>query len=258
MIACLEAHKLILALHSDHFKNSFFGSGALFKEKEDGFVVIKETTKEAFDDFVGFNYEKRIEFEKKSLAELYEILNLAERYQVRELKEKVVVHIKKFPISMDNVIKVAATASEFYQFTEESEALYENCVIFIEAQFATLRSFLTFVRSSLDESTVVALLKDINLEDEKCANCQQKPCRNRSETLVSDLLVTDMKLKTIGGYQFWGENYMGRLCKVVNSSGGKVTVKWLSPPHVDPPKVNATVSIISSGGTSKFEYACDK
>ena len=55
-----EAHKIILALHSDHFKNAFFGSGTFFKEKDEGIVVIKETTKEAFEDFLGFNYEKKI------------------------------------------------------------------------------------------------------------------------------------------------------------------------------------------------------
>ena len=29
----LEAHKMILALHSDHFKNAFYGSGSMFKEE---------------------------------------------------------------------------------------------------------------------------------------------------------------------------------------------------------------------------------
>ena len=29
----MEAHKMILALHSDHFKNAFYGSGSMFKEE---------------------------------------------------------------------------------------------------------------------------------------------------------------------------------------------------------------------------------
>ena len=29
----LEAHKMILALHSDHFTNAFYGSGSMFKEE---------------------------------------------------------------------------------------------------------------------------------------------------------------------------------------------------------------------------------
>ena len=46
-------------------------------------MVIKDTTKAAFDDFVGFHYEKNIEFKKRTLKELFEILNLAEMKSTR-------------------------------------------------------------------------------------------------------------------------------------------------------------------------------
>ena len=54
VVASLEAHKMIVALHSDHFKNFFYGSGVSFKEGEGGMIIIEETTKEAFEDFLGF------------------------------------------------------------------------------------------------------------------------------------------------------------------------------------------------------------
>ena len=54
VVANLEAHKMIVALQSDHFKNAFYGSGLKFKEGREGVLVIKETTKEAFEDFLGF------------------------------------------------------------------------------------------------------------------------------------------------------------------------------------------------------------
>ena len=50
VVAVMEVHKIILALHSDHFKNTFFGSGLFFKENEDGVVVIKDTTKDMTRD----------------------------------------------------------------------------------------------------------------------------------------------------------------------------------------------------------------
>ena len=62
MVANLEAHKMIVALHSDHFKNALYGSGVHFKEEREGIMVIKETTKDAFEDFLGFLYEKKIDF----------------------------------------------------------------------------------------------------------------------------------------------------------------------------------------------------
>ena len=65
------------------------------KAKE-GVVVIKDTTKAALDDFVGFHYEKNIEFKKRTLKELFEILNLAEEYQTKELHDKVNGLIKDF------------------------------------------------------------------------------------------------------------------------------------------------------------------
>ena len=192
MVATFEAHKIILALHSDHFKNAFFGSGTFFKEKEEGTVVIKETTKEAFEDFLGFNYEKKIEFEKKTLEELYEILNLAEKYQVKELKDKVVNFIKSFPLSIHNVVKVATTSQEFSHFNEESEGLYKNCVAFLGKHFANVaHSVLNFVSRHEDEIMVLKLLKDVK-NNQPCSNCQQKPCRNGSSILENDLLLPGM------------------------------------------------------------------
>ena len=192
-VASLKAHKIILALHSDHFKNAFFGSGTLFKEKNN-IVEIKETSKEAFEDYVGFNYEKRIEFEKKDLVELYEILNLAERYQVKELKDKVSNFIKNFPLSIDTVAKVAATACKFPQFAEGSQELYNKCVVFLGYQFTDAQSVLDFVNRNEDEATVVKLLKDV--KNPGCPNCQQSPCRNGADISRKDLIKPGMLIKT--------------------------------------------------------------
>ena len=71
LVTTLDAHKIILALHSDHFKNVFYGPEFKFKEEEEGIMVIKETTRAAFEDIIGFYYEKNIEFEKNTSKELY-------------------------------------------------------------------------------------------------------------------------------------------------------------------------------------------
>ena len=126
VLATLEAHKMIVALHSEHFKNAFYGSGVKFKDEEEGIMVIKETTKEAFEHLLGFLYDRRIDFKTNNLVELYEILNLAKRYQVRELKDKTVEVLKNFAISVDNVVEVAAAAEEFSHFEAESKTLYSN------------------------------------------------------------------------------------------------------------------------------------
>ena len=63
-------------------------------------MVVKETTKEAFLDLLGLIYDKDINFENKSLTDLFEILNLA----------VVSKYINNFPITMDNVAMDANTA----------------------------------------------------------------------------------------------------------------------------------------------------
>ena len=214
VIATFEAHKIILALHSDHFKNAFYGSGTFFRENEEGIVVIKETTKESFEDFLGFNYEKKIEFEKKTLAELYEILNLAEKYQVKELKVKVVNFIKSFPLSIHNVVKVAATTQKFSHFKEESEGLYKNCVAFLGKHFADVPSVLNFVSKHEDEAMVVVkLLKDVERKkNQPCSNCKQRPCRNGSSIMENDLLLPGMLVKS-----HWHAKHENQICRVKSS-----------------------------------------
>ena len=113
VVATFEAHKIILSLHSDYFKNLFYGSGKSFKENEDNVVLIKETSKEALGDFLSFYYEKEVDFEYKSLAELFSILNLAERYQVKDMRKKVGQRIASFPLSATSVVEVASTALKF-------------------------------------------------------------------------------------------------------------------------------------------------
>jgi len=200
----LDGHKIILALHSEHFKNAFFGTGVMFKEQEEGTMVIKDTTKEAFEDFLGFNYEKKIEFEKKTLRELFEILNLAEKYQVKELKDRVSEFIENFtdkaPLTINNVVDVAATAQEFYHFDNLSKALFARCVAFVGSKFSNAQSVLNFVQGNEDKTTVLKLLQDVE-NPGYCTNCRQKPCRDKDKVLTSDRLQPGMVLLARGSGQ---------------------------------------------------------
>ena len=135
VVDTIAAHKVILAVHNEYFRAIFFGTGAFFKEGKDGIVVVKETTKEAFLDLLGFIYEKDINFENKSLTDLFEILNLAQRYQVDKLKDVVSKYINNFPITMDNVAMVANAALDLSNiFDEVSENLLKSCADLLSKQ----------------------------------------------------------------------------------------------------------------------------
>ena len=165
VVDTLPAHKVILAVHSNYFRAAFFGTGTMFKQ--DGTVLIKETTKEAFRDLLGFIYEKEIDFATKTLRELFELLNLAQRYQVDELKDRVSGHINNFPLSLDNVAMVAAVAEELSHFEEVSKHLFKSCVDLLSTKMVDVRSVLTFISNNEDGAIVQKLLKDLDVKTNK-------------------------------------------------------------------------------------------
>ena len=168
VVDTLPAHKVILAVHSNYFRAAFFGTGTLFKQ--DGTVLIKETTKEAFRDLLGFIYEKEIDFGRKTLRELFELLNLAQRYQVDELKDRVSGHINNFPLSLDNVAMVAAVAEELSHFEEVSKHLFKSCVDLLSTKMVDVRSVLTFISNNEDGAIVQKLLKNLDVKTNKMPN----------------------------------------------------------------------------------------
>ena len=258
LVTILEAHKFILGLHSDHFNNAFFGSGVNFKEEEDGIVVIKDSTKEAFEDFLGFNYEKNIAFDKKTLREVYDILNLAEKYQVKELRDVVADFIQNFQLSIDNVVESAAIAQEFSHFEDASQALFATCVAFTRTQFTNADSVLTFVQRHDDETTVMKLLKDVKVSED-CSNCRQRPCRNNYDILIAHLLVPGMMVRTRQEDRIWVQRCQDRLCKVVSiSPGGNLSVSWSIKPAPTCVSDPFNDNLIDSRGNSLFKYACNK
>ena len=243
---------------------------------KDGIVVIKDTTKAAFEDFVGFHYEKNIEFNKRTLKELFEILNLAEKYQTKELHDKVDRQIKYFPLTMENVVKVASTTQEFSQFNNLSENLYTRCVVFIEEHCATVPTILTLIQGNEDKVTVMALLQDMkatqippkpqtrkqddcskcNVQESKtCFNCNKKPCRKGKLVFRLDAPRPGTRLRSLypDFPTTWREKYRNRLCILISRSGEDVKITWPDPPVPHDPDVSDPYQTPISTG---FVYAC--
>ena len=224
-MASLEAHKMIIALHSHYFRTAFYGSGIKFKEGREGVMIIKETTKEAFEDFLGFLYEKKIDFKAKTLEELYQILNLAERFQVGELKERTMEVFKNFSITVENVVEVAATTELFSHFETPSKSLYSSCVALM-ANFKTSGSLVQFIQSNEDKTTVMKLLNDIKTENcpndekkERCRNCQNDPCLDNFKVSLP-LLKSHMVIRNI-----CGREPGTKIFRVLAIRGGKVKIQ---------------------------------
>ena len=258
VVDILKAHKVILAVHTNYFRAAFFGTGTSFKEEKEGIVLIKETTKEAFRDLVGFMYEKEIDFGKKTLTKLFEILNLAQRYQVDELKNMMSGHINNFPLSLDNVVMVAATAEEGSHFEEVSTNLLKSCVDLLSAKMVDVRSVLSFISNNEDGATVQKLLKDLGVKTKKskqdCDNCGKQPCRNKSKISNFDDLTPGQMIQTINSAP-WLETGRLKVCRVVSVSGSGARIAWMNLPNGDNQGQSRNYP---SSFYDKFTYMCDK
>ena len=96
------------------------------------------------------------------------------------MKDVVSKYINNFPLTMDNVVMVAATAQELSHFDEVSKNLLKGCVDLLSTRLVDVKSVLTFISKNRDGSTVLQLLKDLDSKKESiCNNCGKLPCRTK-------------------------------------------------------------------------------
>ena len=94
------------------------------------------------------------------------------------MKDVVSKYINNFPLTMDNVVMVAATAQELSHFEEVSKNLLKGCVDLLSTRLVDVKSVLTFISKNGDGSTVLKLLKDLDSKKESiCNNCGKLPCQ---------------------------------------------------------------------------------
>jgi len=174
----VKAHKMILATFSSVFRAMFFGP---MKESKD-VIPIKDTTVEAFKKMIDYFYQVDIDCREIELVKLFDIVNLAERYNVPMLKEEMKEQVEKVPITMENLMEVAAIASQFSHFEDISSALLLNCAKVFQKEVNTSDDQIQFI---LDQqargefavnyaTNILALSK--TLPPLGCENCKNEKC----------------------------------------------------------------------------------
>ena len=92
------------------------------------------------------------------MLEVYDVVNLAEKYDIPGLMEEVMAQMEKMTLTMDNVVEVYDTASQFTHFPTVSDPLLMNCVNFLKESLGTSRELLEFaVKHSGSGQEVTAL-----------------------------------------------------------------------------------------------------
>ena len=242
-IVTLKAHKLILAAHSVFFRKAFFGSGLNFKESS-GTVIIKETTKEAFEAMIDFIYEKNENLRYKTVEQLFDLLNISKRYQVDELSLAILNHFKNFPWSRDNLSDLN-NVEEFKQFPDETEALFKSAANFFKMNFTSVKEMLNVLcekkyneKSKIQEPTlkgdvVIRLLAEIEqlVRYAACDVCNWSSCKHGEMILGIGELEPGQLVKTKPMHH-WRERYRGKVCQVisVDKESGAVELQFLNPP----------------------------
>jgi len=151
----VKAHKFILAGSSPVFRAMFLGP---MKESKD-VIDVGETTFEAFEKLIGYIYQVDIECKDMSLVELYDIVNLAELYSMPKLMEELKIQMENINISADNLMEVAATASEYSQFETVSNAVLEACAKVLQRTLRNPASYMAIVnvlKETLCDQAVIA------------------------------------------------------------------------------------------------------
>lgn len=167
----VQAHKMFLAAGSPVFKNMFYGPASDTSD----IIKLKETSKEAFESLVEFIYETNIDFEKKNIKELFDIVNMAQKYRVEKLSDCVKSALSRVPLSLDTLVQTAATALEFSQFEELSEALLTRCARVLQPHLPTPASCFSLAAQYSDIELSAACLKLLDvmssLQGEESHSC---------------------------------------------------------------------------------------
>jgi len=187
----IKAHKLFLASQSSVFTKMFYGA---VKETKD-FIQVDQTTTEAFEKLLDYFYSVDIDCKDMSVSELFDIVNLAEKYNVPKLMDELMKQLAIIPLTMENMMEVATTATQFSQFEGASSALLLHCAQYFNEKVTQPSDRVEFMVAQNAEGNGVVALNLLSLaqtlppsEGTNCENCKERDCLVGQEVPRSKLV----------------------------------------------------------------------
>jgi len=205
----IKAHKLFLASQCSVFTKMFYGA---VKETKD-FIQVEQTTSEAFERLLDYFYSVDIDCKDMSVSELFEIVNLAEKYNVPKFMDELKKQMTIIPLTMENMMEVATTASQFSQFEGASAALLLHCAQYLNEKVTEPRDRVEYMVAQNAEGNGVVALNLLSLaqalppsEGTNCKNCKERDCLI-GHSVPQSKLVKGLKVKAnpIGLLSNFGE-----------------------------------------------------
>jgi len=198
----IKAHKVILAAFSPVFKSMFFGP---MKETKN-VVQVEQTTHEAFKKLIEYIYQVDIECKNMTLLELYDMVNLAELYDMPQLMDELKVQMGNIPLTMDNLIDIAQTATQFEHFQDVTSSFLLTCAKFLKKSTNSFKEVFEFASNQIGggrEKTsllLIAMLKD--LSPLTCANCGEWTCLEGQE-VPREKMAVGLKIRVNRQNRYW-------------------------------------------------------
>ena len=158
-VGVVGGHRAVLALKSPVFKAMLYGAMA-----ERGDVIkIKKTSVFAFKEMLVYMHDAKMDWRPWSIdmRELFRMADLAERYNLPGLSERVIDYAKKCLYPKEKLLEIASLAEGFNMFTELSEALLDNCAMFLATILETPEVHNNIVKewSGLDAEIMVTAFR---------------------------------------------------------------------------------------------------
>jgi len=199
-VAEVKAHKLILAIASDVFKRSFFGS-----LKSESKINIEDVSEDVFKAMVNYIYNKGMDWDECELSFLASLYYLADKYDISELREEIIASIPEHKINDENVLDIAILAESNIHHQPLSDALYDTGASYLKEKFKGKASNVFKFCSENEASDITGLvvykmLGRMERLTKVCDNCQSSPCLS-GQTLSRENFVTGASV-TSGGHMF--------------------------------------------------------
>ena len=182
----IRAHKLILALASDVFKNGFYGDFA-----DNSTIEIEDVTKQSFEAMIDYIYNRVTDVTIYDFENLCNLYFLADKYNINVLKEETLKEIRSKEISPKNVLDVGLQADKHSAHEGLVEHLYEAAAASLSQKFNGYLDNVVEFYAEIDASetkastsckSLLKIMKRVKkvrkrkLSSPVCENCENSPC----------------------------------------------------------------------------------
>jgi len=251
----IRAHKLILALASDVFKNWFYGGFA-----DESTVKIKGVTKESFRAMIDFIYNKETDVTIYDFENLCTLYFLADQYNINVLQRETLKAILNKDISPSNVLDVGLLADKHSAHEELVEVLYEAAAESLSKRFTNnldkVVEFYTEIDTSASSASVsckslvkiMKRVKRVKSSSPVCENCENVPCI-KGKGLTEDNFVPGSKVRDAD------PPYRKYKLRKLHEKSDRLLATWLPLPLVDGPSKMSSY-YFKVGGRDSFVYDC--